>query len=229
MEALQENKKGYASDSQRKILLGLLDNRTVQDVFFLTGGTALAVFYLGHRISDDIDLFSTESIAMPEVDFWIKTRWGARCSVLQKSRQFLSLLIDGVKVDLVLDPLSFKGKRPRFHFDPQRSIQIDDLFNIATNKLTAIVSRTEPKDFVDFYLLLQHFPGLELQELYDKSRLKEAIFDDPPTAAFQMETGLSFVRENPALRPKMIRELEWADLHSFYEKLTRWIYSLAKP
>ncbi|MBI5586077.1 MAG: nucleotidyl transferase AbiEii/AbiGii toxin family protein [Deltaproteobacteria bacterium] len=40
-----------------------------------TGGTALSVFYLGHRISDDIDLFSTESIALPEIDFWIKIQW----------------------------------------------------------------------------------------------------------------------------------------------------------
>jgi predicted nucleotidyltransferase component of viral defense system len=33
--------------------------------FFLTGGTALAEFYLEHRLSEDIDLFTTNQ----EVDF----------------------------------------------------------------------------------------------------------------------------------------------------------------
>ena len=63
MEPLQENKAGYASAAQREVLLGLVEHPTIRDVFFLTGGTALSVFYLGHRVSDDIDLFSVDTIA----------------------------------------------------------------------------------------------------------------------------------------------------------------------
>lgn len=229
MEILQENKKGYASDRQRAVLLALLDNRMVQDVFFLTGGTALSVFYLGHRVSDDIDLFSTEPIGLPEIDFWIKTRWGLQYSPLQKSAQFLSMLIEGVKVDLVLDDQSFKDPRRRFHFDSQRSVQVDSLSNIVTNKFTAVISRTEPKDFVDFYLILQTFKPYDWDELYQMSRLKDAVFDDPPTAAFQLEAGLAFLRENPSLRPKMLREVDWERLVVFYQDLSRWLYALAKP
>lgn len=80
MEPLQENKASYASADQREVLLGLAEHSTIQGVFFLTGGTALSVFYLSHRVSDDIDLFSIEPIDLPELDFWIKTRWGSRCS-----------------------------------------------------------------------------------------------------------------------------------------------------
>ena len=228
MEPLQENKAGYASADQREVLLGLVEHPTIRDVFFLTGGTALSVFYLSHRVSDDIDLFSIEPIDLPELDFWIKTRWGTRCSPLRKSSQFLSMLIDGVKVDLVIDPLSFRDPRKRFHFDNQGSLQIDTLSNIASNKFTAIVSRTEPKDFVDFYLILQIFPKYGLEDLYQKSRLKDAIFDDPPTVAFQLETGIAFLKENPSLWPRMLQEVVRKELFYFYEKLTRWIYALVK-
>jgi predicted nucleotidyltransferase component of viral defense system len=34
--------------------------------FFLTGGTALAAFYLQHRHSDDLDLFTLESLPLRE-------------------------------------------------------------------------------------------------------------------------------------------------------------------
>jgi hypothetical protein len=226
MEPLQENRAGYASADQRKVLLGLVEHPTIRDVFFLTGGTALSVFYLGHRVSDDIDLFSIEPIDLPELDFWIKTRWGSRCSQLRKSPQFLSMLIDGVKVDLIIDPLSFRHARERFQFDNLRSLQVDTLSNIVSNKFTAVVSRTEPKDFVDLYLILQFFPEYDWEDLYQKSRLKDAIFDDPPTAAFQLEAGVGFLKENPFLWPKMIRELNWENLFDFYEKLTRWVYDL---
>jgi hypothetical protein len=228
MEVLQENRKGYASDEQREVLLGLLDNPTVQDVLFLTGGTALSVFYLGHRVSDDIDLFSIEPIDLAEIAFWVKTRWGSRCSQLRKSPQFLSMLIDGVKVDLVIDPLSIREQRPRVYFDNRKLLQIDTLSNIASNKFTAVVSRIEPKDFVDLYLILQTFPKYDLGDLYQKSRLKDAIFDDPPTAAFQLEAGIAFLYENPSLRPRMLKEVVWEELFYFYQELTQWLYALVK-
>jgi hypothetical protein len=88
------------------------------------------------------------------------------------------------------------------------------------------VSRTEPKDFVDLYLILQIFPEYDWEDLYQKSRLKDAIFDDPPTAAFQLEAGVGFLKENPSLWPKMIKELNWEDLFDFYNRLTRWLYDL---
>ena len=50
---LKENKNCYATLSQRTILMELAQSKILADDFFLTGGTALAVFYLNHRISND--------------------------------------------------------------------------------------------------------------------------------------------------------------------------------
>jgi len=50
--------KGIITKLQKEILFifsKLADSR----IFYLTGGTALAEFYLGHRKSFDLDLFTT--------------------------------------------------------------------------------------------------------------------------------------------------------------------------
>jgi predicted nucleotidyltransferase component of viral defense system len=36
--------------------------------FFLTGGTALAAYYLHHRHSDDLDLFTLDTLRLRETD-----------------------------------------------------------------------------------------------------------------------------------------------------------------
>ena len=36
--------------------------------FFLTGGTALAAFYLHHRMSVDLDLFTLDDLALREAE-----------------------------------------------------------------------------------------------------------------------------------------------------------------
>jgi predicted nucleotidyltransferase component of viral defense system len=51
METVLENKNGYASGNQREVLIQLAQYPLIQENFFLTGGTALSVFYLGHRVA----------------------------------------------------------------------------------------------------------------------------------------------------------------------------------
>jgi hypothetical protein len=51
--------KGIITDLQREILIIFSQIRDSK-MFYLTGGTALAEFYLGHRKSFDLDIFTTE-------------------------------------------------------------------------------------------------------------------------------------------------------------------------
>ena len=53
MENLKENKNCYATPEQREVMLHLLTHPAVEENFFLTGGTALSVFYLNHRKSKE--------------------------------------------------------------------------------------------------------------------------------------------------------------------------------
>ena len=125
-------------------------------------------------------------------------------------------------MDLVIDPVSLEQDRPAFVFENQNHLLIDTIENITSNKMCAVVSRTEPKDFVDFYLLGQD-KNFCLDKVYQQSRMKDAIFDDPPTVAFQLECGISFMKENLTLLPN-VTGLALSDFFGFYEKVANWLY-----
>jgi hypothetical protein len=103
---LKENKNCYASKAQRDIIIELANHDILQDRFFLTGGTALSVFYLHHRQSNDLDFFTLKQSDLSEIDFSIKTIWKNLYTKIKESPNFLSVLIQNVKIDFVIDTLS---------------------------------------------------------------------------------------------------------------------------
>jgi predicted nucleotidyltransferase component of viral defense system len=220
-----ENKRCYAEKNQRKILLDLISNKTIEDLFFLTGGTALSVFYLHHRISNDLDLFTVAPVDIPEIDYIFKTELGGKYLKIKESNNFLSVLIDDTKVDLVIDPLSNKEKRDRKQFENNHTLIIDNIKNIISNKLCAMVSRSEPKDFIDFYFLNEKIPDIDFNAVYDDAKSKDAIFDDPPTAAFQIEENLNTIRNNPEIIPKTLIKFNKDKFLNFHKEIIRMIYN----
>jgi predicted nucleotidyltransferase component of viral defense system len=228
MARIKENTNCYTSSAQRKILIQLITHPDIEKNFFLTGGTALSVFYLHHRLSDDLDFFTKDFSNFAAIDFWIKTNWPKQNVKIKEAGQFLSLLIEDVKVDFVLDPLSIEEKRERYKYENGHYLSVDTLNNIVSNKLCTLVSRTEPKDYIDFYMILKSYPTIEINDVYQKSRLKDAIFDDPPTAAFQLETGITFLKENPVIMPRMLIQIDMPDFYEFYGNLSKWLYNLFK-
>ena len=59
--------KSILSQNQKDILAIISKDKLICDNFYLTGGTALAEFYLHHRLSEDLDFFS-------ENEFYFKAR-----------------------------------------------------------------------------------------------------------------------------------------------------------
>ena len=51
-------KKSILSQNQKDILTIISKDKIICNNFYLTGGTALAEFYLHHRLSEDLDFFS---------------------------------------------------------------------------------------------------------------------------------------------------------------------------
>ena len=229
MQTPKENKSCYASHKQREILIELFCLPEVQNNFFLTGGTALSVFYLFHRVSNDIDLFTTDKFDFPAFLFTLKLKWPMNFSVIKESSFFVSSIIEDVKVDFVFDTLSRKTKRKKIHLRDDLSIQIDSIENIVSNKLCTIVSRTEPKDFIDFYFLLKLIPGLSCDRIYKDAQQKDAIFDDAPTAAYQIEENFKFIKNNPELIPHILRDFDKNECTRFYDNFIQWIYNRIKP
>ena len=219
----KENLDCYAIPVQREVLIGLADLPVIRDNFFLTGGTALSVFYLHHRTSEDLDFFSRESVDLAELQFSIRTMWQSRQTLIRSASRFLSLLIENVKVDIVIDPLSDRSDRDRISVGSSQ-VLIDSLKNIGANKLCTLVSRTEPKDFVDFFVLLREFPDLTVESLFEAARKREALLDDAPTAAYQLETGLRMLQDHKTLIPRLSQPVDFQELTRFYESLAMVLY-----
>ena len=124
--------------------------------FFLTGGAALAGFHLGHRTTDDLDLFTLQQSAFERSRFVladVAAAIGARLDVRQDAPGFKRVVLsrgeDGLVVDLVKDVSSqlHPDKLERDH------IVVDPADEILANKLTAIVGRAEKRDLIDVMLL----------------------------------------------------------------------------
>lgn len=220
----KEDKSSYASESQREVLLDLITEPTIKKHFFLTGGTALSVFYLHHRISNDLDLFCLDEINLSELGFWIKSIWPDNSGIIKQAPRFLSCLIRETRVDLVINPLSLDEKRPFVDLEDNHPLLIDTIENIVSNKLCTCVSRTEPKDYVDLYAIFRSLPHIRLESVYAIAKKKDAIFEDPPTVAFQLEEGMALLKENPEIIPSLYMEFDYEKFLAFFEDLALWLY-----
>ena len=65
--------KTILSKNQQKLLKIIGNNKNIRRYFYLTGGTALAEFYLHHRLSEDLDFFSEEEIDSQTVFSFLKS------------------------------------------------------------------------------------------------------------------------------------------------------------
>jgi hypothetical protein len=90
-----------------------------------------------------------------------------------------------------------------------------------------VVSRVEPKDYVDLHALCGALKIGSFDNVLDDARKKDAIFDDPPTAAYQIEQGLQFLRQHPETLPRLLVPLDQQDFTLFYDRLVRWLYDQA--
>jgi predicted nucleotidyltransferase component of viral defense system len=139
-------------------LLDEFFSTSVGQSFFLTGGTALAAYYLHHRLSKDIDLFTTSDEAFAQVQGaieYIAPRLDCRVNRRAASPWFQQFFLERddirLQVDTVRDADIQFGEHKHFG-----KVIVDALENIGANKITAIFGRTESKDFVDLYFLFSN-------------------------------------------------------------------------
>lgn len=192
--------------------------------FFLTGGTALAEFYLRHRYSEDIDLFTLSDAALQEASNSLPTialNLGGALEERFRTVSFRQAFIrapgkDDLKIDFVRDVGAQFGEHQRIG-----SVIVDSELNIAVNKVTALFGRAAPKDFVDLYFLLKK--GYSLDELMRLAKEKDLGFTEFYFAGM--------LRENQRITalPRMIEPLTIEDLRAFFEPLAEQIMLELKP
>ncbi len=203
---------------QRQVLNAVFAEELFAQSFYLTGGTALAAFYLFHRYSDDLDLFTNDQpleVVWPTVQRLLP---GLALTVESRTPQFIRLRhAEGLRVDIVQDVPFRVGVPVR-----RGSWLIDTLDNIRLNKVAAIQGRLDVKDYVDLYLLLKDDPSRIVSWLHQAAQKDASI--DP----FLWSRLIGDV-ETFRVLPRMIVPLQIEELVEFYRSLRQLILKSLKP
>lgn len=202
------------NETQRKVL-NLVAGEPGLKKFYLTGGTALAGYYLFHRISDDLDFFT---FAEPDTMFLHAFAKRLKTALKAKEMRFERLYdrnqfffdLGGQELKIEFTKFPFKQmEKPR----KADKVRIDGLRDIAANKLMAMLERFEPKDFVDLFFILQK---LDLKKV---RRDAETKFGAKIDHIF-LGGELVKVRRIKAL-PKMLKPLTIEELKNFFAERAR--------
>jgi predicted nucleotidyltransferase component of viral defense system len=124
----------------------------------LVGGTSLALQF-GHRLSVDLDFFSTEQFDHEEILFNLKSI--GKIEIVSKSKFINCFFINDIKVDFVSLPYQWL-EEPMI----EDSIRLAGRKDIAAMKLSAITNRGSKKDFIDIGLLIEQLGLTQMLTLY---------------------------------------------------------------
>lgn len=178
------------------------------DRFDLGGGTALAL-HLGHRLSVDLDLFTTEAFDPEELLAALPK--GPRLEILGTAGNSLNSRLDEVKVDFL------RHAYPRLRSAKvEDGIRLLDIPDIAAMKLSAATNRGARKDFFDLAALLEFH---ELPQLLDWYSEKFPGFDLFPV--IRSLTWFGDAENEP--EPLLLSSLRWEEVK---ERLTRAVAAL---
>lgn len=131
----------------------------------LDGGTALAAFHLGHRVSKDLDFFADYQVnaaAFAEVVRQVAEERGFEMRPTRaRSMGFAQFIARDAEADIEVQ-LDFAAASP-FHLEERdvaaEGIRVSSYRDLCAGKLHAICDRYEPRDYVDLFAILNRPSG----------------------------------------------------------------------
>ena len=145
--------------------------------FHLVGGTALSLMY-GHRISVDLDMFSTTKFENSIISTALAKEFGEGF-VADESKPFFGIFcyINDLKVDIV--PYPHPLIRPTLAVEGIRMVSMED---IVAMKVQAVLGRAKKKDFWDIAELLKHFTVDDFIKFHKEKFATQNLFITVPQA-----------------------------------------------
>jgi len=159
-----EKEAGWESEEQKRLLVELFKHPLISSAFFFSGGTSLSAMYLGHRKSEDLDLFTNNGTfsvgdAWKQVVAHLHGKYDIEltiaCGDAFASGIFVSPGGRRLKVDMVYDCFAVRKERPIVTMDGV-DIRVDVYDNIVSGKLSALMSRGAVKDILDTSAIFTH-------------------------------------------------------------------------
>lgn len=185
-------------------------NSVLSKLFYLTGGTPLAAFYLQHRYSEDLDFFSEQEVDPLALQVFFKEQKESLDirnldfkQNMNRNLFFLELPSGILKTEFTYFPF------PRIERGPTKyGISADSLLDIAVNKLFTIYQRTAARDYIDLYCICGR-EGYSIEDLLKKAKVKFDWHIDP------LQLGTQFIKATEVSDlPHMIIDLpaqQWQD------------------
>jgi predicted nucleotidyltransferase component of viral defense system len=185
---------------------------------YLTGGTATTL-YIGHRVSVDIDLFTSEHFLTKPIIDAVKESHNVILENIA-DRDTIIARVDDVRLSLFFYP--YKLIKPT-KFDSEIKIHIASLEDIAAMKTVAIVQRGTARDFIDLKAILGT-TKMPIQELIKITLSKYELEND---YSYHIKRGLVFfddaekelkdivlLKDHHLQYP--LKKEEWEEVKSFF-------------
>jgi hypothetical protein len=180
--------KECVSESLLMLLKKLMNSDVFKD-YFLVGGTSLAM-QIGHRRSDDIDLFTQKEINKDEIGDYLFNNYKGKVLVINSQKIIYQVKVNDIKVDFVRHPYNLVEA-----VNEDEGIRYLGKKDIAAMKIRAIEnSGNRAKDFIDIYYLLME---MSLESIFEYYKQKYSVndiysakkslgyFDDVPDESWQ--------------------------------------------
>ncbi len=201
------------SKNQINLLKLLSNEKLISDSFYLSGGTALAEFYLQHRLSEDLDFFSEQEfdpIFISSTFKKIQNKAGIIKVNYEQSFNrnlfFLELKEDNIKTEFTYFPFTRIESKKQFG-----NLFIDSLIDIAVNKLFTIYQKPRSRDLIDLYLILMQEKSWNVDDLIKKAQVKFDTYINP------LQLSSQFIKcEVLKDYPNMIQKIDEKKWQSFF-------------
>lgn len=203
------------SKNQIKLLSLLSKEKLIVESFYLTGGTALAEFYLQHRLSEDLDFFSENEFDPAFISSTFK-KIGNKANIkkvnfeqsFNRNLFFLELENDTIKTEFTFFPFERIESKKKFG-----DLYIDSLLDIAVNKVFTIYQKPRSRDFIDLYFILLLEKTWDIDDLIKKAQVKFGTYID------QLQLSSQFVKvESLKDYPNMLKKIDEKEWQGFFLK-----------
>ncbi len=196
----------------------VFQEKYISDKFYLTGGTALSACYYNHRESLDLDFFSPIEFSIQEIGkILLQTRgklgWvGIKRDISYPVNTYILTWEDGDKLKLDFNYFLFRRLRKGTKV---LGVDVDSLADIAVNKLDAMVSRREIRDYIDLFTIMTR-EKISFSKLLQMHK-KKTEFELTPMAAVKVLLKIHEVGNEPKMKIKFDRQ----EMVEFFESEAR--------
>ncbi len=192
--------------------------------FYLTGGSALGIFYLQHRLSYDLDFFTQEEVnwhLLSNMLMKIAGEISAELSNKTASPLFYRFELTRGDAHEILDFVLEQVPQLDLEKEQFDDIRVDTLREIAANKVCMMVSRSELKDLLDLYFLDK--AGVDLIGLIPAAQRKEGGLEPAMLSHLLSQVELDLAPHY------LLQPVSSDELRQFVEELRRKLAELAFP